>query len=140
VPGLLRDVGERSHRGFERVQTVDDLARWYSEAAVVNSPVPVTDADLDIARTVRKAVYRSVRALIDGQSLPPDDGEIINSAAAAPPPVPRMRAATSTGLDVTVLLSESARSAVPENAWLSAGAWRDATTADKASRRSLPEA
>lgn len=84
-------VGQRWHRGFERVQTADDLARWYTEAAVVNNLVPVTVADLDIARTVREAVYRSARALIDGQPLPPDDGEIINSAAAAPPPVPRMR-------------------------------------------------
>ena len=83
-------VGERWRRGFERLLTPGHLARWYAEAAVTSVGVPVTGADLDRARVVREAVYRTAKAIIDGQPPAPADEEIINRAAAAPPPVPRM--------------------------------------------------
>jgi len=53
-------------------------------------PVPVTDADLGAARIVREAVYRAAKALIDGQPPAAEDQAVINRAAEAPPPVPRM--------------------------------------------------
>jgi predicted RNA-binding Zn ribbon-like protein len=83
-------VGERWQRGFERLPEPGDLARWYAEAAVTGDRVPVTGADLDRARTLREAVYRAAKALIGGQPPARGDERIINRAAAAPPPVPRM--------------------------------------------------
>ena len=89
-------MGERWQRGFERLRTPDDLARWYAAAGVADVPVPVDSAALETARTAREAVYRAARALISGQRPSPGDAEIINGAAAAPPPVPRMSAGTVT--------------------------------------------
>jgi predicted RNA-binding Zn ribbon-like protein len=83
-------VGERWRRGFERLPGPGDLARWYAEARVADVPVPVTGPDLDSARTVREAIYRGAKALIDGQPTASDDEHIINRAAAVPPPVPRL--------------------------------------------------
>ena len=83
-------IGERWRRGFERLITPAHLARWYAEAGVTSAAVPVTAADLDRARTVREAVYRAAKAAIDGTPPAPADEEIINRAAAAPPPVPRL--------------------------------------------------
>lgn len=83
-------VGERWRRGFERLLTPGHLARWYAEACVASIPVPVSEPDLDQARAVREAVYRTAKALIGGQAPAAGDEEIINHAAAAAPPVPRM--------------------------------------------------
>jgi len=88
--------GERWQRGFERLRTPDDLARWYAEARVADVPVPVTETDLDTARTVREAVYRAAKALIGGRPPAAGDEDIINRAAAAPPPVPRMSRGAET--------------------------------------------
>ena len=83
-------VGERWRRGFERLLTPGDLARWYAEACVASVLIPVTGADLDEARAVREAVYRTAKALIAGRPPVGRDDDAINRAAAAPPPVPRM--------------------------------------------------
>jgi len=83
-------VGERWDRGFERLVTPGHLARWYADALMTDVPVPVTDADLGAARIVREAVYRAAKALIDGQPPAAEDQAVINRAAEAPPPVPRM--------------------------------------------------
>ena len=87
-------VGERWRPGFERLLTPAHLTRWYAEAPVASVPVPVTSADLDDARTVRESVYRTAKALVEGQSPAAADEKIINRAAAAPPPVPRMERGT----------------------------------------------
>jgi predicted RNA-binding Zn ribbon-like protein len=89
-------VGERWRRGFERLRAPGDLARWYTEAAVAGPSVPVTGADLDRARVVREAIYRSAKALIGGEAPEASDEEIINRAAAVPSPVPRLEAGTVT--------------------------------------------
>jgi predicted RNA-binding Zn ribbon-like protein len=83
-------VGERWRRGFERLLTPAQLTRWYADASVASVPVPVTTADLGSARTLREAVYRTAKAVIEGRPPAVADEEIINRAAAAPPPVPRM--------------------------------------------------
>jgi len=89
-------VGERWRRGFERLRGPGDLARWYAEAGVAAAPVPVTGADLEHAREVREAIYRGGKAVIGGEALTASDEEIINRAAAAPPPVPHLAAGTAT--------------------------------------------
>lgn len=109
-------VGERWRRGFERLLTPGHLAGWYAEASVASGAVPVTGADLDDARTVREAVYRTAKALIGGQPPPADDEEIINLAAAAPPPVPRMSKGIVTLTAADPDLAASALSAVARDA------------------------
>jgi predicted RNA-binding Zn ribbon-like protein len=89
-------VRERWRRGFERLRTPDDLARWYAEAAVAGTRVPISGAELDHARVVREAIYRSAKALIAGGAPAAGDEAIINRAAAAPPPVPRLEAGAVT--------------------------------------------
>jgi predicted RNA-binding Zn ribbon-like protein len=83
-------VGERWRGGFDRLRTPGHLARWYAEASVTSVPVPVTGPDLAEARAAREAVYRTAKALLGGQPPVAGDEEIINHAAAVPPPVPRM--------------------------------------------------
>jgi len=89
-------VGERWRRGFERLRAPDDLGRWYAEAGVAAPPVPVTGPGLERARVVREAIYRGAKAVIDGAAIAPVDEQIINRAAAAPPPVPRLAAGAVT--------------------------------------------
>ncbi len=89
-------VGERWRHGFDRLLAPGDLARWYAEARVADIPVPVTSADLDSAREAREAVYRAAKALIDGQPPTAGDEHVINRAAAAPQPVPRMNRGVMT--------------------------------------------
>jgi predicted RNA-binding Zn ribbon-like protein len=87
-------VGERWRRGFERLPTPAHLSGWYAEACVTGAPILVTSADLDDARPVREAIYRTAKALIAGQPPAVSDEKIINHAAAAPPLVPRMEGCT----------------------------------------------
>ena len=110
-------VGERWRRGFERLRVPGDLGRWYAEAAVAAAPVPVTGANLEHARVVREAIYRSAQAVIGGGALAVGDEEIINWAAAPSPPVPHLAKGavtlTATGPDPAAsALSAVARDAI----------------------------
>lgn len=133
--GFCATVGERWRRGFERLSTPAHLIRWYAEAGVAGSPVPVTPADLDLARAVREAVYRTAKAVIAGQPPARADEEIINRAATAPPPVPRMgqRAVTLTaaGPDPAAsALSAVARDAIGLFTTTDAGRLRECASQD----------
>jgi predicted RNA-binding Zn ribbon-like protein len=109
-------VGERWRRGFERLLTPGHLTRWYAEASVADAPVPVTGPDLAEARALREAVYRTAKALLGGQLPAGADEEIINQAAAAPPPVPRMQRNTVLLTAVRPDPAASALSAVARDA------------------------
>lgn len=109
-------VGERWRRGFERLRDPGDLVRWYAEARVADVPVPVTDGDLDSAREVREAVYRAAKAVIGGQLPAAQDEDIVNWAAAAPPPVPCMSQGVETLTAAGPDWAASALSAVARDA------------------------
>lgn len=87
---LCATVGERWRRGFDRLRTPNDLAHWYMETGVV-FPVKITGTDLDKAREVREAIYRSAKSVLDGRRPAVADEATINRAARVPPPVPQMR-------------------------------------------------
>ena len=53
---------------------------------MISVPVPVTAADLGNAQTLREAVYRTAKAVIDGWPPAVADEDIINRAASAAPP------------------------------------------------------
>jgi len=84
-------LGQRWHSNLERLGTAGDLARWYVEAGLLNAPLPTSPAGLRQARRLREAIYRTAKSGIAGQAPSLGDEEIINTAAAAPPLVPRIR-------------------------------------------------
>ena len=89
-------VGERWRRNFDRLRVPDDLGRWYAEAGLLAPPVRVSAAGLAQARAVRSAIYRMARAVIAGQAPNRADEELLNAAAAVPPPAPSMRGGVAT--------------------------------------------
>lgn len=120
-------VGERWRRGFERLLTPAHLTRWYADASVASVPVPVTTADLSFAKTLREAVYRTAKAVIEGRPPAVADEAIINHTAAAPPPVPRMHQGSLTLAAAGPAPAASALSAVARDAialFTTADAWR----------------
>ena len=93
---LCATVGERWRRNFERLRTPADLARWYTEAGLLETAIPVTAAGLYQARVLREAIYRIAKDLIAGRPPATADEDIVNAAASAPPPVPQMNHGTAT--------------------------------------------
>ncbi len=87
---VLRDRRRAVAPRLRALRIPADLACWYAEAGVASVAVPVTSGDLEDARIVREAIYRATSALIGGRAPADGDEEIINRAAAAAPPVPRM--------------------------------------------------
>jgi predicted RNA-binding Zn ribbon-like protein len=90
-------LGKR-HGGtpLERLPDPDALARWIDAAGLYagadDAPVHVTTGDLSYARTLREAVYRLVRASMDGNAPDPADIAQVNEAAALPDLAPQLAA------------------------------------------------
>ncbi|MFI6335669.1 CGNR zinc finger domain-containing protein [Streptomyces sp. NPDC050535] len=82
---------------LERLPDPGALARWIGEAGLHTrddaEPVDVTPGDLAYARTLREALYRLVRAAMDGESPDPADIAQANEAAARPDLAPQLGAA-----------------------------------------------
>ena len=75
-----RDVPE------ELLTTPADAARWAVEAGVLTKPPTLDDADLRRLRELREAVYRLVRATLEGRPWRPRDLALVNAQADNPPP------------------------------------------------------
>ncbi|MFD4547966.1 CGNR zinc finger domain-containing protein [Streptomyces sp. NPDC058466] len=86
----------RRHGGtpFERLPEPAALARWIDEAGLSatgdDETVRVTEAELTYARTLREALYRLVRAAMDGDEPDPADVTQVNEAAARPDLAPQL--------------------------------------------------
>jgi predicted RNA-binding Zn ribbon-like protein len=115
---LAATVGERWGRRAERLCTPQDLATWLVAAGLTDELPTTSRQDLAHARTLREAVYQTIRRRIAGQ--PPGQGDlaIINNWAGRPPPrtwleaedgEPRARRDATT---VAALLAGLARDAV----------------------------
>jgi len=110
-------VGERWRRRFERLRAPADYGRWVVEAGLLPQVPIVGQADLQAARELREAIYRTVRAAIDGGDAAPADIETINTWAARPDLAPQLcpgwTVSTRTPPDpVPATLSAVARDAV----------------------------
>jgi predicted RNA-binding Zn ribbon-like protein len=88
---LTATVGERWRRNFERLRTPDDLGRWIVQSRLVAGPVDANAAELELARELRGAIYSSASALVHQKHMSHRQRQILNEAAAAPPPVPMLR-------------------------------------------------
>ncbi|TDE09150.1 zf-CGNR multi-domain protein [Jiangella asiatica] len=89
--------GEGEHAVWEILHTQADLERWLDVILEAEGIVVGSAADLDAARTLRAAITRAARGLAAGSSLDPADVAVINTAAAAPPLVPELRADGARG-------------------------------------------
>jgi predicted RNA-binding Zn ribbon-like protein len=92
VLDFLPTLGERGHTDDEHLTVPGDLAAWAVQAGLVDRPWNVDEAGLRRARELREAMFRLVRALIDGTATDPADRALVNAAAARPLPVLRLDA------------------------------------------------
>ena len=92
-------VGTRKWRrdtAEELLTTPADAARWAVEAGVLTQPPSLDDADLQRLRDLREAVYRLVRATLDGRAWNRGDLALVNAQADGPPPRFQAPSAEST--------------------------------------------
>ena len=78
-------VGERWRRNFERLPDSDALGRWVVQAGLAPTPPVMHPRHLVVARELREAIYRAVRASMDGRSTDDDDRATINACARRAP-------------------------------------------------------
>lgn len=81
-------LGERRDARHEHLHASADVAAWLVEAGVLDTP-PSSDGDtLGQAVTLREALFVLVEHLLDepGVALPGPALDVVNEAAAAPPP------------------------------------------------------
>ena len=111
-------VGERWRGRFERLREPADLARWFSEAGLIDTPVTVTSVRLRQARQLREALYRLFTAVRTATPPQAADLDLVNRWATRPLPGPALllrgdRLGTSPPPpDATALLAAVARDAV----------------------------
>ncbi|GGR88876.1 hypothetical protein GCM10010169_36440 [Micromonospora fulviviridis] len=79
-------------RGVERVPAPADLARWFVEAGLTASPVPVSAATHRSALELREALYRLMRGRVLGEPLDRRAIDVVNGWAAKAPPAVRLTA------------------------------------------------
>jgi predicted RNA-binding Zn ribbon-like protein len=82
---LTATAGERERRA-ERLRTPQDLASWLVAAGLADEPPAASRQDLAHARTLREAVYQTIKRRMGGQPPGPGDLAIINDWAGRPPP------------------------------------------------------
>ena len=90
VLDFLPTLAERGHRDDESLTTPAHLAEWAVQAGLVDQPPAVDEAALRRARELREAMFRLIRALIDGDDADPADRSLVTAAAARPLPTLRL--------------------------------------------------
>lgn len=83
-------VGERWQRGFERLRSPEDLARWLRDAGLADDPPHVTGVDLSAAHELREALYSAFQAARSGRPVAVADLAAINRWSALPARGPRL--------------------------------------------------
>jgi predicted RNA-binding Zn ribbon-like protein len=83
---LTATVGERWGRQAERLRTPQNLATWLMASGLADQPPAASRQDLAHARTLREAVYQTIKRRITGQPPGPGHLAIINNWAGQAPP------------------------------------------------------
>jgi predicted RNA-binding Zn ribbon-like protein len=108
-------VGERWRRSFDRLRGPRDLGRWLVEGGMLAAAPPVSGAELESARRLREAIYRTAKLAGRGRPAEADLAEI-NVWAARPPLAPRLaphrRVEWSAPRPVEAALATLARDAI----------------------------
>jgi predicted RNA-binding Zn ribbon-like protein len=109
-------LNERFSTRVEQLRTPADLGHWLVRAGVLDEPPPVSEDELAAAVALRETVFAVVARQIDrpGEEPSAAERELVNAAAAAPPPVPVLVAGNAVQQvgDVSAGLSAVARAAV----------------------------
>jgi predicted RNA-binding Zn ribbon-like protein len=99
---------------FELLHDLDDVARWLT--VVLGVDVDTGDGrSLADVIALRRAIWNGALHVVAGRPLRPTDRDVINAAAAQPPPVPRITSsgdATVAPASTTQALSFLARDAI----------------------------
>jgi len=106
----------RSVHPVELLVTGQDLRDWAVDAGLPAAALP-SDSELAGARALREAIYRAARSVIDGHAITAADRKVINHAATAAVPVPRLTAGGTSELvaptdSFTPILAMVARDAI----------------------------
>lgn len=90
VLNFLPTIAARGTVDEEKLRTSRNLADWAVQSGIVDVAPRIQPGDLDRAKALRATLFRMVAALIEKQPADPDDCALVNAAAAAAPPVPRL--------------------------------------------------
>src|SRR4051794_13576072 len=108
-------VGERWRRSFERLREPADLGRWLVEAGLLDAALAVAPRELESARSLREAIYRTAKLAGAGRPTA-DDLDEINRRATHCPLAPRLdadaRVSWSAERPVDAALATLARDAI----------------------------
>ena len=109
-------LNERFSARVEQLRTPADLGSWLVSAGVLDEPPPVSAGELAAAIELRETLFAVIARQIDGvdQELSAAERDLVNAAAAAPPPVPVLAAGGTVQRvgDVAAGLSAVAREAM----------------------------
>jgi predicted RNA-binding Zn ribbon-like protein len=83
---LTATVDERWGRPVERLRTPQDLADWLVAAGLADQPPAASWQDLAHARTLREAIYQTIKRRTGRHPPGPGHLAIINNWAGLPPP------------------------------------------------------
>jgi predicted RNA-binding Zn ribbon-like protein len=115
---LTATIGGRPGQPAEQLRTPPDLANWLVRAGLADEPPAASRRDLAQARTLREAIYQTIKRRIAGQPPGPGHLAIINNLAGRPPPRMWLQAengqlrARHDATTVAALLASLARDAV----------------------------
>lgn len=87
---FIATVGDRGRLAFDRWRRSGDLARWCVEAGLLAESPSIHLRQLETARALREAIYRTVMAVRGGKRPRRADVEVINRWAAQPLPAPQL--------------------------------------------------
>jgi predicted RNA-binding Zn ribbon-like protein len=98
----------------ERLQTPQDLGRWFCAAGLTTEPPPATAKDLAAALRLREAIYAAAMARRGGQPAPPAAVAELNRRARLAAAAPQLDADGRLRLEggAAALLSTVAREAI----------------------------
>ncbi|MFE7099167.1 CGNR zinc finger domain-containing protein [Streptomyces erythrochromogenes] len=85
----------------EMLDSPESLALWFSECGITESGIDCQEADLAEALVLREAIYRLVRARIDGEDYDEEALALVNDAARRPAPVLQLTA-TGRRIEATI--------------------------------------
>jgi hypothetical protein len=132
---LTATVGERRGRRAERLRIPQDLASWLVEAGLADELPAASRQDLAQARTLREAVYQTIKRRIAGQRPGPGDWPSSTTGPVGPRRAPGWRPMTaSCGRAVTPPRPRLWWPAWPATPWTCSAARSPAGSASAAPR------
>lgn len=89
---FVATVGNRGSQPFERLEAPDDLNRWFVQVELLDHPLSITESELETARLLREAIYRTALARMQHSAPEQRDRELVNDWAARLSLIPQLNA------------------------------------------------